>query len=112
MTLTGLRGQQISMRQDRPDIDVYGAGKQTPRLRDRICLCARTLQVPGIDLVEGHDPRKEARAMFAAVQARCASNQTVRYLTRDGRTLEAPCAKALAEPAAWVIEHAPRLSLP
>ena len=67
---------------------------------------------PTIDLVEGHDPRKEARAMFAAVQARCASNQTVRYLTRDGRTLEAPCAKALAEPAAWVIEHAPRLSLP
>ena len=66
---------------------------------------------PVIDTVEGHDPQRASRAMFDAVQARCAANETVRYVTRDGRVLEAVCDAPLAEPEVWAIIEAPPLAL-
>lgn len=66
---------------------------------------------PVIDTVEGHDPQQASRAMFDAIQARCAGNLPVRYVTRDGRTLEAACDKPLVEPEVWAIADAPPLAI-
>lgn len=66
---------------------------------------------PIIDTIEGFDPQQASRAMFDAVQARCAAGLPVRYGARDGRTLEATCDKPLAEPEVWAIAEAPPLSL-
>lgn len=73
--------------------------------------CGPLSGAPVIDKVEGFDPQKETPAMFLAVQARCASKQSVRYLTRDGKTLEAVCDKALEEPEVWSITDAPKLAI-
>ena len=64
---------------------------------------------PIIDTVEGHDPQQASRAMFEAIQARCADSLPVRYATHDGRVLEAVCDKPLAEPEVWTIVEAPSL---
>lgn len=66
---------------------------------------------PLIVTVEDADPQTEGRAMFAAVQARCAANLPVRYRTREGRLLEAICDAPLAEPGIWSIIAAPPLGL-
>lgn len=66
---------------------------------------------PIIDTIEGFDPQQASRAMFDAVQARCAEGLPVRYASRDGRILEATCDKPLVEPEVWAIEQAPSLSL-
>ena len=67
---------------------------------------------PVIVSVEGSAPQTEGRALFAAVQSRCAASQPVRYLTADGRTLEAPCDAPLAEPQVWAVAAAPALAIP
>ena len=66
---------------------------------------------PVIDAVEGHDPQTASRAMFDAVQTRCAGNLPVRYATRDGRTLEAKCDQPLVEPEVWVVAEAPPVAV-
>lgn len=66
---------------------------------------------PIIDTVEGFNPQTESRAMFEAVQARCAAGSTVRYATRDGRTLEAVCDAPLELPEMWAVVEAPPLSI-
>lgn len=66
---------------------------------------------PVIDTVEGLNPQTESRAMFDAVQARCAANLSVRYLTRDGRTLEAVCDAPLDRPEVWAVAEAPPLAV-
>lgn len=66
---------------------------------------------PVIDTIEGFDPQQASRAMFDAIQARCAENLPVRYAARDGRTLEAVCDQPLAEPKVWAIEQAPEIAL-
>ncbi|HZV84780.1 MAG TPA: hypothetical protein VFF48_07320 [Brevundimonas sp.] len=66
---------------------------------------------PVIVSVEDLPPQTEGRAMFAAVQARCAAGQPVRYLTADRRTLEAPCDAPLAEPNVWAVATAPALAI-
>lgn len=62
---------------------------------------------PIIDSVEGFNPQADGQAMFDAVKARCAAGQSVRYRTRDGRTLEAACPTEPAVPQAWRIVEAP-----
>ncbi|WP_299172452.1 hypothetical protein [uncultured Brevundimonas sp.] len=62
---------------------------------------------PVIDAVEGFDPQGESRAMFVAVQSRCDSGLSVRYRTRDGRTLEAACPNKLPVPQVWQVAEAP-----
>ena len=62
---------------------------------------------PLIATVEDADPQTEGRAMFAAVQARCAANLPVRYRTKEGRVLEAVCDAPLSEPLVWSIIAAP-----
>lgn len=66
---------------------------------------------PIIDTVEGFDPQQASRPMFDAVQARCAESLPVRYVTRDGRTLEAVCDKPLVEPEVWAVAEAPPLAV-
>lgn len=66
---------------------------------------------PVIDTVEGYDPQQASRAMFEAVQARCARNLPVRYGARDGRTLEAVCDRPLAVPEVWAIVETPSLAI-
>ena len=66
---------------------------------------------PIIDTVEGFDPQTESRAMFDAVQARCATGSTVRYAARDGRALEAVCDAPLNLPEVWAVADAPSLAL-
>lgn len=66
---------------------------------------------PIIDTVEGLNPQTESRAMFDAVQARCAAGLPVRYLTRDGRTLEAVCDAPLETPEIWAVIDAPALAI-
>lgn len=66
---------------------------------------------PVIDMVEGHDPQQASRAMFDAVQARCADRLPVRYTARDGRVLEAVCDAPLSEPEVWFVVEAPSLAL-
>ena len=66
---------------------------------------------PIIDTIEGFDPQQASRAMFDAVRDRCAQNLTVRYATRDGRTLEAVCDAPLEEPEVWSIENAPEIAI-
>lgn len=66
---------------------------------------------PVIDTVEGFNPQTESRAMFDAVQARCAASQTVRYVARDGRVLEAICDAPLVTPTVWAVVEAPVLAL-
>ena len=65
---------------------------------------------PIIDTVEDFDPQSESRAMFDAVQARCADALAIRYRTRDGRVLEAVCDAPLATPEVWSITAAPPLA--
>lgn len=67
---------------------------------------------PIIASVEGSAPQTDGRAMFAAVQARCAAGQPVRYLTVDGRTLEAVCDAPLEEPKVWTVTASPALAIP
>lgn len=67
---------------------------------------------PVIATVEGVDPQADGRALFDAVQARCAAGLPVRYLTADGRTLEAVCDAPLSEPRVWAIATSPDLALP
>lgn len=67
---------------------------------------------PVIATVEGVNPQADGRAAFDAVQARCASGLPVRYLTADGRTLEAICDAPLSEPRVWAISTSPELALP
>lgn len=67
---------------------------------------------PIIDMVEGFDPQTQGRAMFDAVQARCASGQAIRYAARDGRVLEAVCDAPLVAPTVWAVTAAPPLALP
>ena len=66
---------------------------------------------PVIATVEDHDPHAASRAMFDAVQARCAQSLPIRYRTRDGRLLEAICDRPLVEPEVWAIAEAPSLAL-
>lgn len=66
---------------------------------------------PVIDKIEGFDPQTETRAMFDAVQARCAAGASVRYAARDGRLLEAVCDKPLVTPTVWFVADAPPLAL-
>ncbi len=66
---------------------------------------------PVIATVEALDPQTESRAMFDAVQARCAARLPVRYRTRDDRVLEAVCDTPLATPIVWAIAAAPPLSI-
>lgn len=66
---------------------------------------------PVIDTVEGLDPQTASRAMFDAVQARCAASLPVRYATRDGRTLEAVCDAPLEVPEIWAVVEAPPLAV-
>jgi hypothetical protein len=66
---------------------------------------------PVIDTVEGFDPQKASRAMFEAVQARCAAGVPVRYRTRDGRLLEAVCDRPLETPVVWFVSEAPPLAI-
>jgi hypothetical protein len=66
---------------------------------------------PIIDTVEGFTPQTEVPAMFAAVQARCAVGDTVHYVTRDGRTLEAVCGTPLPTPSVWTVTDAPSLAV-
>jgi hypothetical protein len=66
---------------------------------------------PIVDTVEGFDPQTDARAMFAAVRARCAEGLPVRYQARDGRVLEAVCDAPLAEPDVWAVVDAPPLAV-
>lgn len=66
---------------------------------------------PIIDTVEGFNPQTESRAMFDAVQARCAASLPVRYATRDGRTLEAVCDAPLETPEIWAVVEAPPLAI-
>lgn len=66
---------------------------------------------PIIDKVEGFDPQKETRAMFDAVQTRCATGASIRYATRDGRVLEAVCDRPLVRPTIWFVADAPALAL-
>ncbi|MFC5343051.1 hypothetical protein ACETK8_18160 [Brevundimonas staleyi] len=73
--------------------------------------CGALSGEPIIDTIEGFDPQRASRAMFDAVQARCAAGLPVRYGARDGRTLEATCDKPLAEPEVWAIAEAPPLSV-
>lgn len=73
--------------------------------------CGALSGEPVIDAIENLDPQRDSRAIFDAVQARCAANLPVRYAARDGRTLEAPCRKPLVEPEVWAIVSAPALRL-
>lgn len=67
---------------------------------------------PVIATVEGVNPQADGRALFDAVQARCPEGLPVRYLTADGRTLEAVCDAPLSEPSVWAIADSPPLALP
>lgn len=73
--------------------------------------CGALSGQPLIATVESFDPQAESRAMFAAVQARCAVGQPVRYLTRDDRTLEATCDAPLVDPKVWAIASSPPLAV-
>jgi hypothetical protein len=66
---------------------------------------------PVITAVENLNPQTEGRALFAAVQARCAAALPVRYLTADGRTLEAVCDAPLKEPRVWAVATSPDLAV-
>jgi hypothetical protein len=66
---------------------------------------------PLIATVEDLDPQGHGRAMFEAVQTRCAAGLPVRYRTRDDRVLEATCDAPLAEPRVWAITAAPPFDL-
>lgn len=67
---------------------------------------------PPIATVEGFDPQKDGRATFDAVQARCAESLPIRYVTLDGKVLEAVCAAPLVAPTVWGIAAAPPLAIP
>ncbi|KQS55111.1 hypothetical protein ASG17_03155 [Brevundimonas sp. Leaf363] len=73
--------------------------------------CGALSGEPIIDTVEGQNPQTAGRAMFDAVQARCAQGLTVRYATRDGRILEAVCDRPLETPEVWAIADAPALAI-
>lgn len=72
--------------------------------------CGALSGEPVIDTVEGFNPQTASRAMFHAVQTRCAAGLMIRYRTRDERTLEAICDRPLIEPEIWAIAEAPPLS--
>lgn len=89
----------------------YGFNNNPGELRLDGADCGALSGQPVIVSVEGAAPQTEGRAMFAAVQARCAAGQPVRYLTADGRTLEAGCDAPLAEPAVWAVTASPALAI-
>lgn len=65
---------------------------------------------PKIASVEALDPMTESEAMFRAVQARCAESLPVRYETREGRVIEAPCDRPLVAPQVQAVTVAPPLA--
>lgn len=73
--------------------------------------CGPLSGAPLIVTVEDFDPRTQGRAMFEAVQTRCASSLPVRYRTSDDRLLEAACDKPLALPEVWQVADSPPLKL-
>lgn len=89
----------------------YGFFNDPGALRLEGANCGVLSGEPMIATVEGFDPQADGRAMFAAVQTRCAAGQPVRYVTRDGRTLEATCNAPLTEPHVWAVAAAPPLAL-
>lgn len=65
---------------------------------------------PKIASVEALDPMTESEAMFRATQARCAESLPVRYETREGRVIEAPCDRPLTAPTVLAVTVAPPLA--
>jgi hypothetical protein len=53
---------------------------------------------PVLKAVEGGDPFAPSAETYAAVQRRCAASEPVTLTTMDGRTIAAPCGKALGPP--------------
>lgn len=63
--------------------------------------------------IEGFDPMADAQQMFEAVQARCASGETIRFTARGQTDVrEALCKAPLVTPLAYDITTAPPLSVP
>ena len=61
--------------------------------------------------IETVNPLEESRAMFEAVQTRCAAALPVRITLRSGEDIAAACGRPLPTPTAYALTSTPALKL-